>query len=727
VRRFSIPLAAALVGVASLALLFPRFDPAASLRAVLTRDQAIAKTRQLASANRLNTDGWKALAVEALDTPTGPLTIRTELIAPGKKGSFQAAWFPDGRLAWSRLPGQPAGDAVTSVHVNTVEPEDQAKVHVHVDDKLRARDKLSYRPVAILDGLWRFLAVVYFVVAAVRRRLRYRLALILAGLMIVWAAASFWGGTQYDKGRLVKASVDTMVANGAGDIDVNVGESAGSDEPSRASAVFWMFLFTAMGISLRAVGNQRKWYAVELLTGRRIFNRAVGSAVADGLLYGMGIAAIPYWIAASGAFHGSVLVFRSVETLAAPFPASVAWDLSVAALAAGVFGFAAPLTAKLRPPILRWGIVAAIGMVAVGHSVTPFSTPGANLFTAAVLFAAFLLVYLKIDLLATIAAMVAAKAVLAPCVLLAQPGGSIRALALPILLTWGVVLAGALHAALRGKEEEELPSVPAPEPAGERTNKTGRMRLEAEFEVARKAQQDALPPAAPAVEGYSIAGSCEPAQQVGGDLYDYFPLADGRLGIAVADVSGKGVPAALYMMVTKGLLAAVTRDSSDLAYILQQINRHLYSACKKKVFVTLTAVALDAPARRLQHGRAGHNPIVWRRAARGETVVLKPPGVGLGLTAGDRFNRILKIEELQLEPGDAVVLYSDGITEAMNDSLELFGDERLIRAVESTDGQPAEESRAAIIRELAAFTDGAPARDDVTLVVLRVAGEGVVI
>ena len=263
------------------------------------------------------------------------------------------------------------------------------------------------------------------------------------------------------------------------------------------------------------------------------------------------------------------------------------------------------------------------------------------------------------------------------------------------------------------------------EPAADSDTKTGRMRLEAEFEVARKAQQDALPTAAPVVDGYSLAGSCQPAQQVGGDLYDYFFLADGRLGIAVADVSGKGVPAALYMMVTKGLLAATTRDSNDLAYILQQINRHLYRVCKKKVFVTLAAVALDPSARRLQHGRAGHNPILWRRTVRGETVLLKPPGLGLGMTPGERFNRTLKIEELELQPGDAIVLYSDGITEAVDSTMEQFGEGRLVRAVESADGKPAEESRAAILRDLAAFVGAAPARDDVTLVVLRVSGNGV--
>jgi serine phosphatase RsbU (regulator of sigma subunit) len=720
-KRFLVPLMAVLAGVVSLALLFPRFDPSASLHAVLNRDGAIAKTRQLASANGVNTVGWKALAMEVLDTPTGPVTIQVALVAPERKRTIEAAWLPNGKLDWSTLGGTPPRPAQSTMVV----PAEHGNVQVTVDRNISSRDRLSYAAVRAVDGLWLAAAVIYFVVAAVRRRLRYRVAAILTAVLIAGVAASFLGGTSYQRTDIVRANVTVAQDAGASDIDVNIGGSGRRNESSRGGAIFWLFLGTAAGISFRGLSNQRKWYPVELVARRRLFSRTVGWSVAVGLMSGIGIAAIPYWIAASGLFRGSTLIFRSVETLAAVFPASVAWDLSAGALAVMVFGFAFPLAARLRRPLLSWGLFGLIGIAEFGRNVTPFSTPGANLFAAVLLFGVYLLLYLKTDLLAAMTAMVAAQAVLSPCLLLAQPGGSVRALAVPLFLIWAVVLAASFRSAIRGGEGEELPVTSVPEAAEERTTRTGRMRLEAEFEVARKAQQDALPSAAPAVEGYTIAGSCEPAQQVGGDLYDYFSLADGRLGIAVADVSGKGVPAALYMMVTKGLLAATTRDSSDLAYIFQQINRHLYHACKKKVFVTLAAVALDPEARRLQHGRAGHNPILWRRAGRGETVVLKPPGMGLGMTPGERFNRGLKIEELQLQPGDAIVLYSDGITEAMDDALLQFGEGRLIRAVESTDGQPAEQSRAAILRDLAAFTNGAPARDDVTLVVLRVAGNGV--
>jgi sigma-B regulation protein RsbU (phosphoserine phosphatase) len=211
---------------------------------------------------------------------------------------------------------------------------------------------------------------------------------------------------------------------------------------------------------------------------------------------------------------------------------------------------------------------------------------------------------------------------------------------------------------------------------------------------------------------------------VGGDLYDFFPLPDGRLGVAVADVSGKGVPAALYMMVTKGLLTAVSKDNHQLSYILEQINLHLYRACRKKVFVTMAAVVLDSANGRMEYGRAGHNPIVWRRVRKGETTLVKPPGLGLGMTPGERFTRSLRIDELDLESDDAIVLYSDGVTEAVDQAMEQYGEARLMRAVERTDGRSALDSRDAILGDLRAFMGSTPARDDITLVVIRVTPGG---
>ena len=132
-RSLFVPVMAALAGIASLGLLFPRFDPAASLKANLYRNSAIAKTRQLAASKGLNTTGWSAMAVETIDKPTGPLKIQTALREPHGTRSFQAAWFPDGRLDWSRMPGQPAAAAMGTVRVEGVTEGRARNVQVNWD------------------------------------------------------------------------------------------------------------------------------------------------------------------------------------------------------------------------------------------------------------------------------------------------------------------------------------------------------------------------------------------------------------------------------------------------------------------------------------------------------------------------------------------------------------------------------------------------------------------
>nr|MBA3441540.1 PP2C family protein-serine/threonine phosphatase [Pyrinomonadaceae bacterium] len=225
----------------------------------------------------------------------------------------------------------------------------------------------------------------------------------------------------------------------------------------------------------------------------------------------------------------------------------------------------------------------------------------------------------------------------------------------------------------------------------------------------------------PQIPGYEIAASCRPAREVGGDLYDFLTLPNERIGIVVADVSGKGVPAALYMTLTKGLLASVAENESDPSSILREVNRHLYEVCRRKMFVTMILGVLDPATQTLTYARAGHNPGVWRSAQLQTHTLLRAPGLGLGLNKGKLFNRSLRLESIQVKPGDALLFYSDGITEAMNGALEEYGEERLLTAVASTDGLSAAHTQDAILADVSEFLNGTPPQDDMTLVVVRVA------
>ena len=202
-------------------------------------------------------------------------------------------------------------------------------------------------------------------------------------------------------------------------------------------------------------------------------------------------------------------------------------------------------------------------------------------------------------------------------------------------------------------------------------------------------------------------------------MYDYFHLADGRQGFCVADVSGKGMPAALYMTLTKGLLAAAAPESRELPELAKHVNQHLYTACKRKMFVTAVMASLEPGSRKVELLRAGHNAPLVYRAGTGIAEYRKPAGLGLGLTSAALFTRGTKVENLQLEPGDSLILYSDGVTEAMNEKLELYGEDRLKAVVEERSALSAAQLVEEIRRDIGVFAGAEPAHDDITLLVVR--------
>ncbi len=246
-----------------------------------------------------------------------------------------------------------------------------------------------------------------------------------------------------------------------------------------------------------------------------------------------------------------------------------------------------------------------------------------------------------------------------------------------------------------------------------------RERLRAEFEVARRAQKDLLPSAPPDIAGFEVAAICHPALEVGGDLYDFLPCPHSCWMLCVADVSGKGLGAALYMTMLKGMLASAAHHAPPLALLAARLNQAVAGAGRGRMFITLSLLALDPSTRQVQHLRAGHNPPLLWRAATGECVFLRPRGIGLGLTAGPAFEANLEVETFTLEPGDVIVMYSDGVTEDMDPGGRLFGEERLVDVVRRDAASGAARLADAIMEEARAFRGEAELHDDWTLLVLR--------
>ncbi len=249
-------------------------------------------------------------------------------------------------------------------------------------------------------------------------------------------------------------------------------------------------------------------------------------------------------------------------------------------------------------------------------------------------------------------------------------------------------------------------------------------RLEEELRIAREIQMSLLPGGTlSTLPGLRVAALCIPATEVGGDYYDVLPLSDTRMGVLVADVSGKGTSAALYMAELKGLVLSLSRIYDSPARLLIEANRILAQSMDSRTFVTMTYAVVDIAERRMRFARAGHNPLIHLEARTGKTQVLTPPGLGLGLDPGDAFERILEEEEVPLTPGDFFLFFTDGLSEAMNEGAELFGEGRLRRILEESEGLTSEQLRARILEEVERFVGDAAPHDDMTMVVLKVVAE----
>jgi serine phosphatase RsbU (regulator of sigma subunit) len=248
-----------------------------------------------------------------------------------------------------------------------------------------------------------------------------------------------------------------------------------------------------------------------------------------------------------------------------------------------------------------------------------------------------------------------------------------------------------------------------------------KQRLDDELRIAREIQKSLLPTAPPVVPGMTIADLCEPAHEVGGDYYDFFELGQGRLGVMVADVSGKGTSAALYMAELKGLMLALTRKEESPRRLLIEANRLLAHHLDNRNFITMTYAVVDLNARTLTCARAGHTPLIV--VSNGVAHVIAPPGMVLGLRlpgASERFPDLLEEYTRPIHPGDVIVLYTDGITEAMNESGEFFSDEALARIIVGQHELDAAGIRERVVREVLSFVGGAEPHDDMTMIVLKV-------
>ena len=241
-------------------------------------------------------------------------------------------------------------------------------------------------------------------------------------------------------------------------------------------------------------------------------------------------------------------------------------------------------------------------------------------------------------------------------------------------------------------------------------------RLERELELARQVQESLLPRSFPQYLGYTFAARCVPAHQVGGDFYDVLRLDEHRFGVVIADVSDKGMPAALFMALTRSLLLAEAEREISPCAVLTHVNRLLLTLAQSEMFVAVFYGVVDTRDRSLVYARAGHDrPLLLRDGA---AVSLGGNGVVLGQLEGASL--VLTEEQMLLQPNDRLVLFTDGLKDVRNSQGQMYGHDQLTQLFLSTADQPAAESSLTIFGALNAFRGSAEQFDDMTMLIVDV-------
>jgi phosphoserine phosphatase RsbU/P len=247
-----------------------------------------------------------------------------------------------------------------------------------------------------------------------------------------------------------------------------------------------------------------------------------------------------------------------------------------------------------------------------------------------------------------------------------------------------------------------------------------KQRIEQELRVAHDFQKMLLPASCPQVEGFEIAAFSAPALEVGGDYYDFFFIDDEKryLGIAIADVSGKGIPGALIMSMVRCTMRAEARGNLSPKDVLMRANEGVYADTKENVFITMTYGILDTREGTIRFARAGHEPLVTVKSD-SRVRLSSPEGIALGMVSNEMFD-VVQETVLQLDTGDVAVLYTDGVIEAMDEQANEYGQQRFFDFVAANRELPPQEIIEKTLADIEDFTHGYPQHDDITMMAIKV-------
>lgn len=246
-------------------------------------------------------------------------------------------------------------------------------------------------------------------------------------------------------------------------------------------------------------------------------------------------------------------------------------------------------------------------------------------------------------------------------------------------------------------------------------------RLQKELQVAQEIQQMLLPSDFPQVKGYELASYYEAAKEVGGDLFDFVEVDSDTIGICVADVAGKGVPGSLIMTMIRTALRLEARGNKNPADVLSKVNHFVTDDMKRGMFVTMFYLVLDSRNRIIHYASAGHNPMILYRGSTKQTYYLNPSGFPVGIQLPDitLFDQKIQVDSIRLREDDLLMLYTDGVTEAMNPKRELYREERFLDVVRRFSNYDVSEFIQRVKEDIKHHTQGYPQNDDITFVAIK--------
>ena len=243
-------------------------------------------------------------------------------------------------------------------------------------------------------------------------------------------------------------------------------------------------------------------------------------------------------------------------------------------------------------------------------------------------------------------------------------------------------------------------------------------RMKQELQIAEEIQKSLLPTGKPDIKGFQLGSLYQASFEVGGDYYDFIPLKDSNYGLALGDVSGKGVPAALVMAITRTILRSQALNSMSTAEVLRSTNSILYEQVQRGVFVTMFYLVLNPSNNEITASCAGHNPALIIRGG-GAVEWLKPSGSVLGFVSSKLFDPRIQEVKVKLLKDDLLLIYSDGVTEAMNEKNEEFGENRLLYVTLNASKEEPQKILEKIRTEIDVFRGEKPQHDDITMVVIK--------